>query len=70
MWMQDTVGVTVMDAWGQPSSVASITVHSSLLDAASKARTEQSSQTLQQGSSSGEFLYTTAHLHSQPGTYL
>lgn len=69
MWVQDTVGVTVMDAWGQPSSLASITVHSSPLDATSKAHAERSSQTLQQGSSSGEYLYSTAHLHSHPGTY-
>lgn len=69
-WTQDTVGVTVMDAWGQPSSVASITVQSSPLDATSKAKAEGSSQSLQQGSSSGEYLYSTAHLHSQPGAYL
>ena len=69
MWVQDTVGLTVVDAWGQPSSVTSITVHSSPLDT-SKAKAERSSQTLQQGSSSGEYLYSTAHLHSQPGTYL
>ena len=70
MWMQDTVGVTVMDAWGQPSSLASMTVHSSPLDAASQAKAERFTQTLQQGSSTGEFLYSTAHLHSRPGTYL
>lgn len=69
MWVQDTVGVTVTDAWGQPSSLASITVHSSPLDATSKDQAERSSQTLQQGSSSGEYLYSTAHLHSHPGTY-
>lgn len=70
MWVQDTVGVTVVDAWGQPSSVTSITVQSSPLDTTSKAKAEQSTQTLQQGSGSGEYLYSTAHLHSQPGTYL
>ena len=69
MWVQDTVGVTVMDAWGQPSSAASVTVHSLPLDATSKAQAQLSSQTLQQGSSSGEYLYSTAHLHSHPGTY-
>ncbi|KAL3162543.1 proteasome regulatory particle base subunit [Trebouxia sp. C0010 RCD-2024] len=66
---QDTVGLTVMDAWGQPASVGSVTVHSSPLEASSKGKAQPSSQTLQAGSSSGEYLYSTAHLHSHPGTY-
>ena len=69
--VQDVVPITVMDAWGRPTAAASVTVHASLLEGASKGKPAAGSgQTLQAGSSPGEYLFTTADLQSHPGTYV
>lgn len=67
---QDSVVITVKNAWGSPAAAGSVTVHSSAADASGKGKaTPNGPQTLQSGSSTGEYLYSTADLHDHPGTY-
>ena len=68
--MQDSVVITVKNAWGSPAAAGSVTVHSSAADTSGKGKaTPNGPQTLQTGSSTGEYLYSTADLHDHPGTY-
>ncbi len=68
--VQDSVVITVRDAWGSPTPAGSVTVKSSAVDATGKGRaTGSAPQTLQAGSSTGEYLYSTADLHASPGIY-
>ncbi len=68
--LQDSVVITVRDAWGSPTPAGSVTVNSSAVDATGKGRaTSSAPQTLQAGSSTGEYLYSTADLHASPGIY-
>ena len=68
--LQDSVVITVRDAWGSPTPAGSVTVNSSAVDATGKGRaTGSAPQTLQAGSSTGEYLYSTADLHASPGIY-
>ena len=62
-----------MDAWGRPTAAASVTVRASPLEGGGGSKGKQAGQTeqtLQQGSTAGEYLYSTAALHSHPATYL
>ena len=62
--------ITVRDAWGSPTPAGSVTVDSSAVDATGKGRaTGSAPQTLQAGSSTGEYLYSTADLLASPGIY-
>ena len=68
--LQESVVITVRDAWGSPTPAGSVMVDSSTADATGKGRaTGSAPQTLQAGSSAGEYLYSTADLHARPGIY-
>lgn len=67
---QDSVTITVRNAWGIPTSAGSVSVETSAVDSSSKGKAVSGGpQTLQQGSSSGEYLYSSVDLHAQPGIY-
>ena len=68
--MQDAAVITIQDVWGNPASAGSVTVTTTQTETGSKGKTaSHSPQTLQAGSGTGQWLYSTADLHAHPGNY-
>lgn len=67
---QESVVITVRNAWGSPAAAGSVTIDSSVVDASGKGKAASGGpQALQAGSNTGEYLYSIADLQANPGNY-